>query len=85
LIFWIGSFAKFNMADSSQGALFLHLFFVFLFIGAITVATILRFSAGFGGYQKPTEVATLLSLVRPLVAVVVLSLVLTVCFGFWTV
>ena len=62
--------------------LFFHLFFVFGFVGGILTATTLRFAAAL--YRKPAEVALLLSLIRPLVAVVVISLLCTISFGFWT-
>ena len=64
--------------------LFFHLLFVFGFIGGIGIATTLRFMAAFGGYRKAADVALLLSLIRPLVAVVVISLFCTISFGFWT-
>ena len=70
--------------DIPNIGLFFHLFFVFGFIGGIGIATTLRFAAAYGGYRKASDVALLLSLVRPLVAVVVLSLLCTISFGFWT-
>jgi uncharacterized membrane protein len=71
--------------DNANISLFLHLFFVFIFIGGITVATVLRFTVALNAYKKASEIATILAIVRPLVAVVVSSLIVLIAFGFWAV
>lgn len=69
--------------ESVNISLFLHLFFVLLYVGSVITASVIRFSVAFGTDQKAYDVGLLLSIVRPLVPLVVISLLVAMAFGFW--
>ncbi len=67
----------------SNAALFLHLFFAFIFVGGTITATTLRIAALLS--PSTHSIVAYLGLTRRLWPIVLASLLLTVAMGFWTV
>eukprot|EP01041_Mallomonas_annulata_P011314 gene11314-23672_t len=66
-----------------KAAIFLHLIFAFLFVGSIITASVLRFYVALNSKLSPASVGILLSLVRPLIPLVVISLLGIILFALF--
>mmetsp|Transcript_13502 Transcript_13502/g.13570 ORF Transcript_13502/g.13570 Transcript_13502/m.13570 type:complete len:177 (-) Transcript_13502:165-695(-) len=70
---------------TKQISLFLHILFAMIYVGGLMTASILRFYAAYSSTLEVSQIATLLSLIRPLVPIVVVSFLVAVGLGFWVV
>lgn len=73
----------FVMVPATDGALFAHLICAFTMFAGSFSALVLRFIAMY--HDDPAIIAAILGIIRPVVPVVVLSMLGTFSFGLWLV
>ncbi len=70
------------MTVNTTAVLYIHIICAFIMFAGSFGATLLRFAA-MKHHEQPAHVAVILGVVRPVVPVVVISMLLTILFGFW--